>query len=277
MGYANRIEQAFSHAPVLSLTPESKYVIMSDCHRGVGNTSDSFLKNEMIFLSALQFYYNEGFTYIELGDGDELWKNRNLSAIQEAYEDIFQLLRKFDREKRLYMMIGNHDLEKLCKRHDDGFVYHEGLIMIDDNSGRKMHITHGHQADRLNSTFWRLARFLIRYIWKPLEMYGISNPISAANNYEVKEKTEKRLNQWAISNNTIIICGHTHRAVMGNKSSPYFNSGCCIYPKSITALEIENKKICLVKWKYSVCKDFSICIMREALSEAVDLDDVFRD
>lgn len=277
MGYANRIEQAFSHAPTLPLTNKSKYVIMSDCHRGVGNTSDNFLKNEMLFLSALQFYYNEGFTYIELGDGDELWKNRSIAAIHDAYEDIFTLLRNFDQKKRLYMMIGNHDLEKLCKHYNDGFVYHEGLILKDESNDKQIHITHGHQADRLNSTFWRLSRFLIRYIWKPLEMYGISNPISAANNYEVKEKTEKRLNQWAISNKTIIICGHTHRAVMGSKSSPYFNSGCCLYPKSITALEIESKKISLVKWKYSVCKDFSICIKKEILSDVVDLDDVFRE
>lgn len=276
MSYSKRLEQAFSKAPELSLTSESKYVIMSDCHRGVGNTSDNFLKNELIFLSALQTYYNEGFTYIELGDGDELWKNRSVKAIQEAYEDIFRLMRKFDCDNRLCLLVGNHDLEKLCRNYDDGFKYHEGIILKDSHSSKLIHITHGHQADSLNSTFWRLSRFLIRYVWKPLEMYGISNPISAANNYEIKEKTERRLNQWAVSNETLLICGHTHRAVMGNRLSPYFNSGCCLYPGSITALEIENRKISLVKWKFGINKEYRICISKEALSEAISIDDVFR-
>lgn len=275
MDYSRRLEQAFSKAPELLLTSESKYVIMSDCHRGVGNTNDNFLKNEIIFYSALQSYYNEGFHYIELGDGDELWKNRSIKAIHEAYEDIFRLIKKFDYDNRLCLLVGNHDLEKLCKNYDDGFKYHEGIILKDSPTGKFIHITHGHQADSLNSTFWRLSRFLVRYIWKPLEMYGISNPISAANNYEVKEKIEKRLYQWAISRKTALICGHTHRAVMGNRQSPYFNSGCCIYPSSITALEIENRKITLVKWKYKTCDDFKICISRETLSDGVRIDDVF--
>lgn len=276
MSYSKRLEQAFSKAPELSLTSESKYVIMSDCHRGVGNTSDNFLKNELIFLSALQTYYNEGFTYIELGDGDELWKNRSVKAIQEAYEDIFRLMRKFDCDNRLCLLVGNHDLEKLCRNYDDGFKYHEGIILKDSHSSKLIHITHGHQADSLNSTFWRLSRFLIRYVWKPLEMYGISNPISAANNNEVKEKVERRLRNWAIDRNRVLICGHTHRAVMGNKASPYFNSGCCLYPGSITALEIENRKITLFKWKFGIDNEYRICISKEALSDAVSIDDVFR-
>lgn len=276
MGYVNRIDRAFTAAPVLLLTPESKYVIMSDCHRGVGNTSDNFLKNEIIFHAALQSYYNEGYFYIELGDGDELWKNRHLSAIQEAYEDIFSLIRKFHDENRLCLLFGNHDLEKSCKCYNDGLTYYEGVLLKDVLSGKNIHITHGHQADVFNSTLWRISRFLVRYIWKPLEMYGISNPISAANNYEVKEKTERRLNQWAINRNTVLICGHTHRAVVGSRSAPYFNSGCCIYPGSITALEIENRKITLVKWKYKTCDDFKICISKEVLSESVNIDEVIK-
>lgn len=265
MGYYKRIDKAFNDAAVLPLDNESKYVIMSDCHRGVGNTSDNFLKNEMIFYSALQSYYKKCFHYIELGDGDELWKNRSITAIYEAYEDIFNLLKKFDNENRLSLLYGNHDLEKSSKDFDNSFTYYEGLKLKDTKSGHCIHITHGHQADAFNSTLWRLSRFLVRFIWKPLEMYGFSNPISAANNYEVKERTERRLNQWAIRNKTILICGHTHRAVVGNLQSPYFNSGCCIYPGSITALEIENRKITLVKWKYRTCEDFKICISREVL------------
>jgi len=272
MGYLERIDKAFENAPTLLLKPKSKYVIMSDCHRGIGNTSDNFLKNEIIFLSALQCYYNDGYSYIELGDGDELWKNRSLSAIKEAYDDIFCLIDRFKTDNRLCLMYGNHDLEKSCKNYEDNYTYYEGILLKDTTSNKVIHITHGHQADVLNSTLWKISRFLVRYIWKPLEMYGISNPISAANNYEVKEKTERRLNLWAIKRNTTIICGHTHRAVIGNRQMPYFNSGCCIYPGSITALEIINRQITLVRWKYATDKNRNVYIKRESLTKALPID-----
>ena len=32
------------------------------------------------------------FTYIELGDGDELWENRSMKQIIEAHGDVFSLL-----------------------------------------------------------------------------------------------------------------------------------------------------------------------------------------
>lgn len=274
MGYLKRIDRAFNKAPTLTLTPESKFVIMSDCHRGVGNTNDNFLKNEVIFLSALQAYYQNGYTYIELGDGDELWKNRSLKAIKEAYEDIFNLIRKFYDNNRLCLLYGNHDLQK-CKSCKDSYSYHEGVLIKDTQSGKAIHITHGHQADIFNSTLWKISRFLVRYIWKPLEMYGISNPISAATNYEVKEKTERRLNQWAVKRKSVLICGHTHRAILGSAVSPYFNSGCCIYPGSITALEICDRQITLVKWKYATREDHSIYIKREQLAAPLPFNELF--
>ena len=68
-----RLDKSFRTAPVLALTPHSRIVLISDCHRGVGNSNDNFLKNQHLYFAALQSYYKLGFTYIELGDGDELW------------------------------------------------------------------------------------------------------------------------------------------------------------------------------------------------------------
>ena len=66
-----RLDKSFRTAPVLALTPHSRIVLISDCHRGVGNSNDNFLKNQHLYFAALQSYYKLGFTYIELGDGDE--------------------------------------------------------------------------------------------------------------------------------------------------------------------------------------------------------------
>ena len=71
MSYRSRIERAFENAPVLPLNRCSRYVIISDCHRGCGTSNDNFLKNQNLYFTALNHYYAQGFTYIELGDGDE--------------------------------------------------------------------------------------------------------------------------------------------------------------------------------------------------------------
>lgn len=79
---SSRINEAFSHAPVLPLSECSRYVLFSDCHRGNGSSNDNFLKNQNLYFAALNYYYEENFCYIELGDGDELWENRCFSSIQ---------------------------------------------------------------------------------------------------------------------------------------------------------------------------------------------------
>ncbi|MFN2959475.1 hypothetical protein ACKUFG_25270, partial [Escherichia coli] len=60
---SSRQEHAFQDVPDLPLTYRSRYVLMSDCHRGIGTSSDNFLKNQHLFIAALKYYYRKGFTY----------------------------------------------------------------------------------------------------------------------------------------------------------------------------------------------------------------------
>lgn len=99
MGYYSRISKSFEGALRLPLTERSKYVLISDCHRGIGNSNDNFLKNQNLYFAALQHYYKMGYTYIELGDGDELWENRNMKQIIEVHSNIFLLLSRFYEKK----------------------------------------------------------------------------------------------------------------------------------------------------------------------------------
>ncbi len=78
MSYFSRLSKAFEDAPILLLTGTSRYAIISDCHRGDGSSGDNFLKNQNLYFTALSHYFNHGFSYIELGDGDELWENRRM-------------------------------------------------------------------------------------------------------------------------------------------------------------------------------------------------------
>ena len=118
MGYMSRISKSFKHALVLPLAHESKYILFSDCHRGDGGAADNFQQNEFIYLAALRYYKCRGYTYLELGDGDELWESRSIEKIKEIHAHSFELLQKYSDEERLYVIYGNHDM---VKKDEPGF------------------------------------------------------------------------------------------------------------------------------------------------------------
>ena len=102
-----------------------------------------------------------------------------------------------------------------------GIKLNEGLILDYRHRPCQIFLTHGHQADILNDSFWRLSRFLVRYLWRPLELIGIRDPTSAAKNSERKSKVERRLASWSDKNNQMIITGHTHRPVFPKPEKYY--------------------------------------------------------
>ncbi len=292
MGYLRRINNAFDNVPTLNLYPNSRIVIISDCHRGVGSANDNFLKNQNEYFSALEYYYNNGFTYVELGDGDELWENRNLNQIKEIHGNVFWLLSLFYKRSGLYMIYGNHDMVKRRKNYASqtfsnyfctstqcyeplfpNIKFYSGLILNDVRTNQNIYLTHGHQAELLNSTFWRLSRFLVRYFWSPLERFGVLDPTSAAKNNRVKSNTERRLRHWASKNNSLLITGHTHRPIL--EDDILINSGSCVHPRCITCIEIVNRKVFLVKWTTDTRPDRTLFITRKVLSGPISLDSLY--
>ena len=275
MGYQKRLSKAFQKAQVLPLYHNSRLVLMSDCHRGCGNSNDNFLKNQHLFFHALSYYFAREYTYIELGDGDELWENRNFSDILEIHGNIFWLFELFHKQNRIYMLYGNHDMEKKYRSCPLCFCCQEALILKDCCTSHCFYLTHGHQADTLNSTFWKLSRFLVRYLWKPFESFGIPDPTSAAKNYSVKDTTEKRLEQWAKKQNITLITGHTHRSVLSEDHPHYINTGSCVHPRCITCLEIANNALTLVKWCMESKPDGTLYVARKTLTNAMPLQDFY--
>lgn len=289
MSAGSRISRAFEKASVLPLTPASRYVLFSDCHRGSGNANDNFLRNQHLYFSALKYYYENDFTYIELGDGDELWENKKMEQIIEVHNNVFWLFRKFAEKNRLYLLYGNHDIEKRkgsysrchcssffctdCQRMEPlfpGLIYREGLI-LENAGGLRICLTHGHQADLLNSVLWRPSRFLVRYVWKPLEHIGMTDPTSAAKNNHRKTKTEKRLLNWANEQKQILITGHTHRPRLNFSDPYYFNTGSCVHPRCITCIEIRDSALYLCKWALNTRPDQTLYVAREILSDPIRL------
>ncbi|WP_368356650.1 hypothetical protein [Polaribacter sp. ALD11] len=106
-----RISRAFKNAKRISFNTDSKFVFFSDSHRGNNGFTEDFARNRDMLKHALEYYYKNDFTYIELGDRDELWKNRRFESIFRAKKHIYMWLKKFHDKDRLHLILGNHDMK----------------------------------------------------------------------------------------------------------------------------------------------------------------------
>lgn len=295
MNSLKRVSQVYKSAKQISFDDTSKIVLFSDCHRGDGSWSDDFSKNQNLYFAALTHYYNKKYTYIEIGDGDELWENKRLSEIIRIHSDVFWLLSKFFKHGRLYFIYGNHDMVKKNKKFIKNNLYqyfdevekkmvplfediniYEGIVLKYRVTGDKILLIHGHQVDFINNQLWLLSRFLVRHFFRPLQLIGVNDPTSAAKNYSKKDAVEKKLTQWVKKEKHMLIAGHTHRPMFPEVGEiPYFNDGSCVHPRCITAIEIEDGYIVLVKWTVKTKVDGTMFIGREILAGPRKLKDYF--
>jgi len=124
-----RLDRAYKNAKVIPFDDQSKFILFSDCHRGDNSFADEFANNRNIYIHALTHYYNEGYTYCELGDGDELWENHSFKQLLRAHKNAYELLQLFYQEDRLEMIWGNHDMvyrnPRYVKKHLSYYLDHK--------------------------------------------------------------------------------------------------------------------------------------------------------
>ncbi len=280
-----RLMRAYNHAKIEDFDQNSKYVFISDCHRGNGAFADEFSKNRNTYIRALTYYYENGFTYVEVGDGDELWEPNRMSVIQEAHTDAVNAMKRFFDDGRMIMIYGNHNIRmrdpeyvkenyyryynEFTEEYSDlfpGLEPVEALRLIEKETGQEIFVVHGHQGDLANDQLWRISRFSLRYFWRYLHNFGIKSPASPVKNIFKRHRVERHYIRWIRRYRQMLICGHTHRFKYPRKNElPYFNTGCCVYPTTITAIELENNQISLIRWKILVNADGILQIQRMVL------------
>ena len=286
MSSEGRISRTYKNALRLPFNDESKFIVFSDCHRGNNSFADDFANNRNSYFHAMSHYYRNGFTYLELGDGDELWENLHFESILEAHKDVFKLLKLFYDDNRLYRILGNHDMayadqeyvEKHLRSYYDratekdiplfpGIKFHEAIVLEHEQTRQEIFLLHGHQADWLHYYMWRFDRFMVRVLWRQLQIFGIGDPTSPARNNTELNKIERRTKKWIVENDGIFtVTGHTHRPRFPQPGEiPYFNDGSCVHPRSITGLEIESGKITLVKWQIATTEEGNLKVIRVVL------------
>jgi predicted phosphodiesterase len=291
----DRLTRAYKEAKRISFDNKSKFILFSDCHRGDGSFADDFANNRNIYQHALKHYFENNFTYIELGDGDELWENLFFKDIFEANKSVFLQLQKFYNTNKLEMIYGNHDMvyrnESFVKKHFTEYFdtkegkklplmpnlkFHEGIVLENSETQQEIFLTHGHQADFMNYVGWKINRFFVRVLWKPLQIWGIKDPTSPAKNYRELIKVERKVKKWIADNkNLITIIGHTHRPHFPKPEDNelnFFNDGSCVHPRSITGIEIYEGKIALIKWFIDTSDEGVLQIVKEYIEAPQDLD-----
>ena len=69
------LDNAYKKAKPVTINCDTKLIFFSDVHKGDNSYADDFTHNMEIYTHAIQQYYDQDYTYIELGDGIELWEN----------------------------------------------------------------------------------------------------------------------------------------------------------------------------------------------------------
>lgn len=262
-----RLDQILKSAPELPFDDHSKIILLSDAHRGDRGVNDEFAPNEDLFVHALSHYALAGFTYIELGDGDDLWQTPRFSDIERAYPRVFTLLHQFQQQNRLHLILGNHEVQgrQYYRVNKGEWTVGEGLVLRHRQTGQRLFAVHGHQID-----FWcdQLSLLTQQLVWST--KWGSQQVSSAANSFasqqrralinlatglwarwyaSQQQKLTQQMIDWVKSRHQPAIVGHTHLPQFPNRDhTPCFNTGSCINPGYLTGIEIQDGLLRFVKW-----------------------------
>ena len=254
---------------------DDDFIIFSDQHKGNKSWADDFSTCEKNYIAALDEYNRKNFTFINLGDSEELWKFK-IQEILPANQEAFASEAAFHPDRYL-KTFGNHDLLwknkldvhlNLSKTFKMPLTVYEGIILRDEERDLDIFLTHGHQGDILsdNNAF---STWIVAHIWMPLQRYLRININSPSSDFSLRNKHNRMMYEWSSSRrNLVLVTGHTHQPIFASgkyykhpsNSIPqadsqkeltpnYFNTGCCCYNDGdITGIEITDGKIRLVKW-----------------------------
>lgn len=252
-----RLSHAFAHARMLPVDAQSRIIFFSDLHRGAGNRADVFAPNADLFNHAMRHYFDAGFHYIEVGDGDELWQQRTLAAVKAAHGAAFAWLHRFRQLGRLNVIVGNHDIPHrgIVRLEKDGIICEDGIKLHLEGADRPLFVVHGHQADARSDTLADFSRLIVRWLWNPLISIGAGDLLThlwckiRPGAQRDTQLIERNLLSWIDRHSQPVICGHTHRRIFGHPSQlPYLNIGSGVEPGVITGIELQNGYLTPIRW-----------------------------
>jgi hypothetical protein len=205
---------------------QMRVVLFSDLHRGYGDGADDFRKCAGNYHRALDFYLEDGYTLLILGDSEELWECKP-GKVVATYGASLENEARFVRTDTLrYAKIwGNHDdLWKdsgAAARHLETFFgevrFPECLDVKVTSKGEvlgRLFLVHGHQGTPGSDKWQKYSRPLVRWVWRPIQRLFKISVTTPATSFEARGKHDRAMYDWAAArNDLVLIAGHTHRPV----------------------------------------------------------------
>ena len=258
--FRNIKEEPGKKGVVLSLKENSRIIIFSDLHRGAKNGADDFMKAETAYLAALDYYFENKFQYISLGDSEELWEN-TLNQVKKNNSITFEAEKRFILKDKFFKVFGNHDLywdnspiasQQLKAIYGKKLRVFEGIILEKDNKEEHtqkkktndpfsifkikpdaddevlpiancpltIFLTHGHQGDASSDGNW-FSKFFVANIWAPLQSYLRINFNTPAYDEDLKTAHNLIMYEWSAKyKKLVLITGHTHQPVFESLTHP---------------------------------------------------------
>ena len=220
-----RLTQLWRDAAVVDLDIEDgPMAIISDIHLGDGGDADDFHRNEKALLAALARYADAGATVVLLGDIEELWQF-DLRRICDRYDTtVYRALRALPAGK-LQRVFGNHDIEWGSPPDPASATQRPGgapeALRLRRGGTAFALLVHGHQGSTDSDRYAWFSRFVVRGVFKPIESLlarvGLYRHPSATKSM-VLEDYERVFYAWAKKNRTLVICGHSHRAIFASRA-----------------------------------------------------------
>ena len=285
-------KKTLAKGDVLSVDENSRFVFFSDVHRGDNSMADEFAHNQNVYSYALKSYFDEGFTYLELGDGDELWEYSGFQHIRSAHSDVFCQLKEYFEDDRLYYFYGNHNMvfrkknkvEQFLSTYYDDYTdkveplfpsidVKESMVLKDSITGKEILVVHGHQGDFTNDQAWIISLVLMKVFWRYMHKIGFQNPASPSKSRVKRHKIEKAFTRWINQNKIGILCGHTHRPKLPDVGDAvYLNTGCYVQPRGLTAIELVGRDFYLVHWNIKAVKNGHLAIKKKIMKGPLSFD-----
>jgi predicted phosphodiesterase len=220
---AGKIEQG----PILPFDINtSKVIIFSDQHKGGKDMADDFRLAEPNYMAALEFYNEQEYTFVNLGDCEELWENKPTVAV-EKNKLTLQLEARFLQADRYYRVFGNHDLEWRYIIPQNLYIkpvlgnklkIYEAIafeIRYNDHD-YTIFLTHGHQGDK-NSDGNAFSTWVVATLWTPIQRFLEISVNTVSDSFDLVDKHNTMMYEWSAEQEKLVfISGHTHKPVFAS-------------------------------------------------------------
>lgn len=205
---------------------QDRFIIFSDQHKGGKDGADDFMAAEQNYNHALRYYYGQGYTFINLGDCEELWECAP-AKVMAANHATLQEEARFQQQRRYLRVFCNHDLQWHYKVPRLQFLkpvfgkklkVYEGIILQTQYEQEEFNVflTHGHQGD-LRSDGNAFSKWFVAAVWTPLQRIFEIHADTLSDSFELADRHNIMMYEWSMQYaRTLLISGHTHKPVFAS-------------------------------------------------------------